>query len=355
MVKQDRLVFMDLSAIVSSFAVVVLHTAGSLVNIRSNSYMKLTTCIAILINIVFAYGVPMFFMQSGANLLNYRNRYSTKIFFKKRIDKVVLPFIIWSVIGFLILYFQGNKNLNFLKLFIEGNIVGPYWFFYTIIAFYFCVPFLSVIVEGGNKKLLTYLLVVTLIVNSILPLILQTLKMNSTGIGQSFPAIGQYLQWFIVGYVILNYKLKHAKLIYVVGISSMVMEIILTFWATFCLPYNSFYGYATGSLVKNFYDIQYIFAFLTFSAFFFFLKQKEESLKKCQFRKIIEKFSRYSYGVYLIHPILLMTLMPYMTRALTPVPMIIKFIILPISIYSISVLLTILIKKLPRFSSALIP
>lgn len=80
MIKQNRLVFMDLSAIISSFAVVILHTSGNLVNIFPNSYMNLTACVAIFINIVFAYGVPMFFMQSGANLLNYRERYSTKIF-----------------------------------------------------------------------------------------------------------------------------------------------------------------------------------------------------------------------------------------------------------------------------------
>lgn len=94
--------------------------------------------------------------------------------------------------------------------------------------------------------------------------------MNSTGIGQSFPAIGQYLQWFIAGYFVLNYKLRHVKLVYVIGISSMMIEIILTFLATFYFHHNPFYSYVSGSLVKNFYDIQYIFAFLAFSAFFLF-------------------------------------------------------------------------------------
>lgn len=360
MLKQNRLIFMDLSSIISSFAVVVLHTSGDIVNIFSNSYMNLTACIAILINIIFAYGVPMFFMQSGANLLNYRRKYSTATFFKKRINKVVLPFIIWSLLGFLVLFFQQNDNTNFVLLFIKGSIVGPYWFFYTIIAFYLCVPFLSIITERKDKNLLLYVLIIALTVNSIIPLILQTLKINngfnqSTGFGQSFPAIGQYLQWFIAGYFILNYKFRHIKLVYISGILSMMIEIILTFFATFHLPHNPFYNYVFGSLVKNYYDIQYIFAFITFFALFSFLKNNERNLKNCKFSKIIGLLSSYSYGVYLIHPILLMIFMKYTMEILTPVPTIIQFIILPIFLYLISILLTSLIKKIPLLGSILIP
>lgn len=71
----NKYYFMYLNAILSSFAVVVLHTVANpaslgITKIQPTFYVIL----CIIIGIVFSYGVPMFFMQSGANILSYRNR-----------------------------------------------------------------------------------------------------------------------------------------------------------------------------------------------------------------------------------------------------------------------------------------
>lgn len=354
MATKKRLIFMDLSAIISSFAVVVLHTSGNIIIINANSWKHPTAIVDILIQIVFAFGVPMFFMQSGANILNYRKRYNTTTFFSKRIKKVVIPFIIWSIFAFILLCFQENKLLNFFKLFLGGNIMGPYWFFYAIIGFYCCVPFLSIIIDNGTQKLCLYILALTLIVNSILPLISQVLKVNN-GFEFAFPAIGRYLQWFIAGYYIVHYEVKHKKIIYSLGIISLVLEIALTFLATFATENNPYYIYVFGSIVTNFYDISRIFAFLTFSSLFLFLKNSERILSKCKYAGGISVLSRYTYGVYLIHPIFLMLYMKLMLRTLSFIPLIIQFVILPILVYCLSVVLTILIKKIPYVGRILLP
>jgi len=39
----------------------------------------------------FYWPVPVFFMISGASLIDYRERYSTKIFFEKRLQRTLIP------------------------------------------------------------------------------------------------------------------------------------------------------------------------------------------------------------------------------------------------------------------------
>ena len=54
-----------------------------------------------IIESIFYFAVPVFFMISGCTLIDYRNKYSTKIYFKKRINKTLIPFIIWSMLALL--------------------------------------------------------------------------------------------------------------------------------------------------------------------------------------------------------------------------------------------------------------
>lgn len=107
---KKRYYFMDLMAIVSSFAVVMLHTSGSATGLKVvvNRFTP-DGLWSIMPNILFAFAVPIFFMQSGAKVLNYRDRYDTKTFFTKRVSKVVVPFTFWSILGYIL--FKAGQQL----------------------------------------------------------------------------------------------------------------------------------------------------------------------------------------------------------------------------------------------------
>lgn len=353
---KNRLVFMDFSAIISSFAVVTLHTSGDLVGVISkNNYMHPSVWLTVLINIIFAFGVPMFFMQSGANLLNYRQKYSTKIFTEKRIKKVVIPFILWSLIAFVCTEkLDALFLLRFVKHFLSASVIGPYWFFYDIIGFYLCVPFLSIIIRNADKRLLQYMLVLALVVNSILPLLLQVLKVNN-GFNQAFPAISSYLQYFIAGYLVVHYDFEHKNQIYIVGICSLIIETLLTFFYSFSVAHNPFLEYNFGNLVKNFYDIQNIFAFLFVFALFLFLQQSEDKFKKSHLGGYIQRIAGCSYGIYLIHPILLAVFMPEVMNSLANTPIVLRILLLPVVVYLCSMALTYVVKKVPFIGKKIIP
>ena len=50
-------------------------------------------------------GVPLFVMISGALLLRPSKSESMKVFFKKRLNRMVLPFLFWSTIYFMYRFF----------------------------------------------------------------------------------------------------------------------------------------------------------------------------------------------------------------------------------------------------------
>lgn len=89
-----RLYYIDILNILSCFAVVVLHCSGGVFYYQKTRlwfiYMFLQT--------VAHFAVPVFFMITGANLLDYRKKYDTKTFFKKRAARTLAPFLFWSLL-----------------------------------------------------------------------------------------------------------------------------------------------------------------------------------------------------------------------------------------------------------------
>ena len=70
----------------------------------------------------FYWPVPIFFMISGATLMNYRESYYTILFLKNRIKKTVVPCLFWSVVaGIFIAYVTETPlDLNFIHI-VDNN------------------------------------------------------------------------------------------------------------------------------------------------------------------------------------------------------------------------------------------
>ena len=92
---KERKLYIQILSVFSCFSVVVLHVNGCFWTFSYERYW----ITANIMESIFYFAVPIFFMISGATLIDYRKRYSTKNFLKKRIMKTVVPFIIWSIIG----------------------------------------------------------------------------------------------------------------------------------------------------------------------------------------------------------------------------------------------------------------
>lgn len=68
---------------VSAIAVVILHTNGGFWSFENTVYWKVSN----LIESIFYFAVPVFFMISGATLFDFRERYGIGTFFRNAFGK----------------------------------------------------------------------------------------------------------------------------------------------------------------------------------------------------------------------------------------------------------------------------
>ena len=117
----QKSVYLSLARVVSAFAVIMMHT-----NANCFYELKFDECwpIANFIEGFFSFAVPVFVMISGATLLDYGKRYTTKEFFKKRFPRLFIPYVFWSVLSFI---------LDVPTLFI-------YYFMVYLFGVYLCMP-----------------------------------------------------------------------------------------------------------------------------------------------------------------------------------------------------------------------
>ena len=90
--------YIDTLTILSCIAVVYLHANGIFWT-HPSGRLWLTSNV---IESFFYFAVPVFFMISGATLLEYRQRYSTLTFIKKRFLRAFVPFISWSLFAIVV-------------------------------------------------------------------------------------------------------------------------------------------------------------------------------------------------------------------------------------------------------------
>lgn len=92
--EEKRIIFIDYLNVASCIAVIALHCNGCFWSFSHAAYWKS----AVFIECLFYWAVPCFFMITGATLIDYRKKYNTEIYFKKRFQRTVIPFLFWSIV-----------------------------------------------------------------------------------------------------------------------------------------------------------------------------------------------------------------------------------------------------------------
>lgn len=295
------ILYFDLLNIFACFAVVALHVNGAV-----HTFAKTRNWVSCMfIEALFYFAVPVFFMLTGATLMNYRKRYDTGAFFKKRIFKTFVPFMIWSIIGICwsIFYTKGmkisdiNTPAKFISAVINCKGMGIYWFFPALFSVYLTIPLFSLVDEEkriGKKGIFTYLILVYIVLNVLLPFVcrLTGIQWNSA---LNAVSCGGYVVWFLIGYLLANTDInkKFRILIYILGLIGFFMYFYLT-------VQNSF---KTGKFDKTYAGYMNIPAMLMGTAVFVFFKYGKWNFidKHEKAVRFVRNLSSASFGVYLIH------------------------------------------------------
>lgn len=227
--------YISILNVLACIGVVILHTFETGYTSDANFVFE------VLIRAIAYCAVPVFFMITGATLIDYRERYDTKTFFKKRLLKVIISLIIWSIIYFIINFFKGKFSINDLSFkfvfeyffLVKTNPI--FWFFVVIIGIYLAIPVISLIPQESRRKAFLYIIIITFVFNQFLPDLLYHLNLNYN-YDLKFPlTYSGWISFIFIGYYIDKYEIvkKHRVIIYVLGIIGFLTMVVPTIFISY--------------------------------------------------------------------------------------------------------------------------
>lgn len=164
-VKTQNIDWINNLRLIALLAVIILHST-SLLLMQFGKVPLSTWLVADFLNAMVRFAVPCFVMITGALLLP--KEYELAAFFKKRLTRVVIPFLFWSLIYVIYswyneeLLFTNNLWLN-IKLVLHQLKNGScyhLWYVYMLIGLYFIIPVIGKFVRNASEKETLYFLLV---------------------------------------------------------------------------------------------------------------------------------------------------------------------------------------------------
>ena len=128
---------LDAMRVIAILAVVLIHTSTRILEVTH--YDLNTFGFDLFLNQISRFAVPLFFLISGFALeLSFNSHGSYLIFFKKRISKILVPYLFWSTIFYLFIYTKHGED--FLHALIDGSSSYQLYFIPALLIFYFLFP-----------------------------------------------------------------------------------------------------------------------------------------------------------------------------------------------------------------------
>ena len=153
---ENRVVWVDWMRVAACFMVLLVHSTepfylggdGSQILTEADAYW------ASFFDSIVRACVPLFIVASS--YLQFPLHYSTSVFCRRRAVRILIPFVLWSVVYALA---WGEPSENFHNLAFNFNYAaGHLWFVYMLIGVYLLMPLLSPWAEKvGKRELKAYI------------------------------------------------------------------------------------------------------------------------------------------------------------------------------------------------------
>lgn len=199
--------WLDNARILAIFAVIFVHVSvgvpwhsepGSFLWLYGSSF-----------DVLVRWCVPVFVMVSGALLLAPHDNESLGDFYKKRMSRVLLPILFWSLLYIVWGYFRENVQEPFTFSYVVGKLASgkPYyhmWFMYMLLGLYLFTPVFRAIIAKLKTRELVFFIGVAFVIDAV-----QTMY-EAWYVGES----NLFLTWFLtyVPYYLTGYLVRYHAL-----------------------------------------------------------------------------------------------------------------------------------------------
>ncbi|MBF0176729.1 MAG: acyltransferase family protein [Magnetococcales bacterium] len=293
----SNIVWIDILRIIGTFSVVWIHSAAPLLY-KFNKISIMNWWVGNIYDSMARMCVPLFFMISGFLLLNKSE--APSVFFQKRLYKVVLPLIAWSILYILWKHYIEGKGSPSFYIFFSLVITPAYfhlWFLYAIIGIYLFMPILRIITQHSSNETLYYFVFLWFVAVSVIPFFEMLTGIKSV---IDLQMISGYIGYFVLGLLLGEVKVN-AKF-FILSVVVFIVSVFATAFSTyyFTVERGVFVGYFYGHLTPN-----VIVMSISFFVFIKYLSENSSIINNAKAKKIIEPLSAASFGIYLVHAMVL--------------------------------------------------
>jgi surface polysaccharide O-acyltransferase-like enzyme len=297
----DKTNYITFISVISAIAVLFLHTNGCFWNFSATEgYWKSAN----VIESVFYFGVPCFFMISGITLMDFFERYTLGEYFIKRVKKTVIPFVIWNLIALVSYIIIGEISIDEINLkyiyqgMTSSTIVSIYWFFNSLFVLYLSMPLFAAVEHRKRKLVYTYLVCVGGTLNIIIPF-LKTVCNSDLNTPYTVTVVSGVLIWVPLGWLLHNCEMKKGTkyIIYILAVLGLVFHIFGTYYLSI----------EAGEIVNTYKGFQNAPCLMYSVGIFIFLKDVGTRImsKDNVLSRGIKFIGKYTFAIYLMQFILL--------------------------------------------------
>ncbi|EOX8391301.1 acyltransferase [Salmonella enterica] len=297
-----RNVSADLLRIICCMLVIGIHSTPNYALMVETNQSAMIIYQSMVLKAIVAIGLPIFFMMSGYFLLNKPSN-NLLSDYRKRFVTLLVPFFIYAFINYYFLHkemFYNEGVSGFFRLLCESQIAiaTHLWFVYVLLGIYIVSPALKVITNAIPKEKSIYAIIIIALICSWpqyeyqLPKIFTWYKSVIP-----LPRIDLWVGYFVIGGLLAKADIRRPlalKLFY----CSVAIQILFT-W----LSVNK-YGFDT----KPFdFSLSMFFVACMLTIVVTGIKIQSESL----LGRLILWIAPYTYGIYLIHMLILIWITAY--------------------------------------------
>jgi len=295
--KTENIQWINNLRLIALYAVIILHSTAPLL-MQYGKVPASNWWMADFLNATVRFAVPVFVMITGALLLH--REYEIGGFLKKRLSRVVVPFLFWSLVY--IWYSWQNEEFTFssdtwtnVKLVLHDLKYGSsyhLWYVYMLIGLYFFIPVIGKFVRNATEKEILYFLIVWFAV----------MLITQPYLSRFNPAVDMHYFAGYAGYLVLghylafkDFNVKHLRL-WMWGLFIFSIALV-AIGSRLIIPYSKWPGTMFYEPVNP--------AVLMLSASVFMIVKLTVPKVPPIITRIRDFAGSYNYGIYLGHALVL--------------------------------------------------